>query len=930
MRLPAAPTPAEEARARAQALAEVERRKRAGVWSGGAVAHTAYQKRPVEWIVEKLGVAEETLRWSVLPEYASHEWDGTKDPLVDALEAISRGESLAVSSGTATGKAAWVESHVLTPTGWRRMGDVRVGDAVIGKNGQPVEVLGVYPQGVRSLYRVTFSDGAEAIVDAEHLWNVRTRGQKHRGLAWRTHTTAEVGHRIARRWEVPVMDAAQLPEAILPLDPYVLGILLGDGHFNVRASLLGLSTGDAWVVAEVLRLTGGVLQRRTPCDYLLRDNQRTFDSLQALGLIGKRSWDKSVPAPYLLASAEQRLSLLQGLMDSDGTVDAHAGTSFTFTSASAALARDVRALVLSLGGIAKCRIKKTLPTYHYKGEKRTGRPCHQVQIQLPNEVNPFRLPRKANRVRPRTVYGLPRRYIEAVEFAFNGEAQCIKVAAADQLYVMDDFVVTHNTFSLGACGSLWYLACFERSIVLSIAPKAEQLLLNMWKEIGSLFPRFKRHFPEATLLTGKLRMLGGEGEQEVWAATAFSAGVGAQEDIAQRLAGFHHPRMLWLVEDAPGVDPALMNTIINTATGQFNPILAMGNPDHRYDTLGLFSARPWVRAIRISALDYPNVVTGRAIVPGAVTAESIARRLADADGNEDDPIYLSRVRGVAPAESRRALIRWAWCEAATKRMDDPELRKGPLALGVDVADKPTGDKSAFSRWQGAVCTEVVSFSAEDASEVGRMVYAEVTDASHPINPRHVGIDSVGVGASTVNELKRLGVRVRNLSGGTRAVPTIDAEARWAERTETDDGRLLPIGPVIPEVERYANLRSQVFWRLREDLRLGRIAIPDDKKLFQELTAIQYEEPSGRITVEPKDGIRARLGHSPDRADALAYGCWVRARAPLREPKGAEQQPTRERNRDLGLEALLSRHQRQADTEDRRIRRLFGHRQRRIP
>jgi len=483
---------------------------------------------------------------------------------------------------------------------------------------------------------------------------------------------------------------------------------------------------------------------------------------------------------------------------------------------------------------------------------------------------------------------------------------------------------TQKTYSLGACGTLWFLACFERSIVLSIAPRADQLLLNLWKNLGELFPRFKRHFPSATMLTGKLRMLEGVGEQEVWAATASGAGVGAQEEVAQRLAGFHQAHMLWIVEETPGVDGALMNTIINTATGQHNPILAMGNPDHRYDTLGLFAARPWVKAIRISALDHPNVVTGREVVPGAVTAESIRRRLADAGGNVNDPIYLSRVRGIAPSHSKRALIQLAWCEAAALRWADPAFRAGPLALGVDPADSATGDMSAIARGQGACCTEVEAFHAADASELGRILKREIRSESAPIDPRFVGIDSVGVGASTVNELKRLGIRVRLISGGKRAVPRVDV-GRRPDAREGEEDQLVS----VVEAEVYDCTRSQVLWALREDLRLARIALPDDPKLFEELTALEYkdEESGFKITVLPKAGVRARIGRSPDRSDAVAYWNWVRPRPRVRPKKQPTDEERPARNRDQGLERFMAAHAKRQKAEEARFKRVFARRAR---
>jgi hypothetical protein len=489
---------------------------------------------------------------------------------------------------------------------------------------------------------------------------------------------------------------------------------------------------------------------------------------------------------------------------------------------------------------------------------------------------------------------------------------------------------TSKTHTIAAAGSLAYLATRRNAIVFSVAPKRDLLLKNMWKEIGKLWPQYKRHFPHAELLTGNLRMLTGEGEQEVWAATAFGAGVGADEELAQRLKGMHGEDMMWLFEETPGIPQPIIETVVKTLTGKKNFFGALGNPEHQHDPLANLSKKPWVRAIRISALDYPNVVAGRDIIPGARSRESVVRDLQDSDGLEDHPHYLAQVRGIAPAQSRKAIIRWEWCEQAAKRYDDPAFREGALALGVDPADSPTGDKAAISRWQGACCTEVVTFSAEDASAVAREVYPEIVDSRNPIDPKHVGVDSVGVGASTVNELKKLGIRIRRISGAVRPIPQLDWSARWASTEEVGDGTVRPTGPVVPEAETYANTRSQVYWRLREDLRLGRIALPNDRLLFEELTAIEYEVPNGKITIEPKADIKIKLGRSPNRGDAVAYGNFARPRIPPKRPPRDATEVRRVDNRDYGLEMVLERHaehERQAIRARRRAARAAGRRNR---
>ena len=207
-----------------------------------------------------------------------------------------------------------------------------------------------------------------------------------------------------------------------------------------------------------------------------------------------------------------------------------------------------------------------------------------------------------------------------------------------------------------------------------------------------------------------------------------------------------------------------------------------------------------------------------------------------------------------------------------------------------------------------------------------MVYNEAMSIDDPVSPRHIGIDSVGIGASTVNELKRLGLKIRRISGGARAVGGIDVEGHWQETTKNEDGAVRPAGPRVAEAERYADQRAQVFWRLREDLRLSRIGLPNDRRLFEQLTAIEYESPGGRITIEKKEKIKRKLGgKSPDKADAVAYGNFVRERRPPRAQTAAVL--VVDRNHDDGLEKLLTHHDKIRRGEERQLERMLTGRRR---
>lgn len=487
---------------------------------------------------------------------------------------------------------------------------------------------------------------------------------------------------------------------------------------------------------------------------------------------------------------------------------------------------------------------------------------------------------------------------------------------------------TGKTF-LAACITLWFLACFKDSLVVTGAPKEDQLLLHVWMEIGKMFPRFQRHFPDAELLSGKLRMKPDEDGKETWAAIAFVAGVGADEETATRARGFHREHMLIITEETPGIHTSIMSSFSETRTDDHNLHLALGNPEHRADPLHRFcfnlkeEPQPGVVNVRISALDHPNIVTSRRIVPGAIGRTRLKRRIEKL--GEGTRKYNINVRGLCPAQAEDALISWEWCVRAAKRWEDEDLRDGPLALGVDVADAPEGDPAAIARWQGACLTQVESFQVEDAAEVGERIVGEIQDEESPINPYYVGVDAVGVGASAVNQAKRMGVKVRALQSGAAAVPLVDVDARYSETAEDEEGNVKPAGPRVVQEERFYNIRSQMWWLMADDLRLNKIALPWDESLFQDLCTPTQKTRGGKILVEAKEDIIARLKRSPNKGDAAVYGNFVRNRRPTKKKLQKQQKGDyvgRGPNRDIGLEKQVARQIRIKQAREKQIKRML--------
>jgi ATP-dependent DNA helicase RecG len=361
-----------------------------------------------------------------------------------------------------SGKAQPIESLVLTPSGFRRMAEIQVGDEVVNPSGEITVVTGVFPQGCRDVWRVVFSDGSTVECDDEHLWAVNTSAAWYRGQDLKVMTTREIREDLLKKngsskWYIPGSIAVDLEcGEERPLDPYLLGLLLGDGTF--RASV-ALSTADQEVVeAASAALPPGCFLKQTSSrkyDYLIQCKPRSNQfkphpvavALKQLGLRGLLSRDKHVPRAYLAAPIKVRHAVLQGLLDTDGTVDRKRGSDVKFLSASRQLADDVRWLTHSLGGLARVRpVVKSGGTYFL------------VSVRLPNHYPPFRLERKARLWRPLTKYHSFRRGIRRVEYVRPKPVQCISVAHPNQLYVTNHFVSTHNTLV-----ALWCLLCAVQS-----------------------------------------------------------------------------------------------------------------------------------------------------------------------------------------------------------------------------------------------------------------------------------------------------------------------------------------------------------------------------------------------------------------------------------------------------------------------------------
>jgi len=356
------------------------------------------------------------------------------------------------------GKALPVSEKVLTPDGWVPIGDIKYGDFVIGSDGLPKEVVGVYPQGLREIVSVKFTDGATVRCDFDHLWTVKS-GYKN---AWHVVTAKQMMENVVlnipanktgtRKWSaglyrqngtkrlyIPIVQPIQFAWKDLLIDPYTLGAWLGDGH-----SSQGIICG---VEDEIFESVG---QKYTQGfkNHESRGYNGLLVQLRELGLLD----NKHIPQEYLTASVEQRMELLRGLLDTDGNAG-NMSRRTTFANSNERLVDDVVALVRSLGGIAK-KGNKRLPKYKYKGEQKTGKPAWQVGIKIPDSLGvPFKNSRKVSEFEAPTKYKSIRMITSIESNGAKEECVCIKIDSEDSLFVTTDYVLTHNTEVLRAVGA---------------------------------------------------------------------------------------------------------------------------------------------------------------------------------------------------------------------------------------------------------------------------------------------------------------------------------------------------------------------------------------------------------------------------------------------------------------------------------------------
>ena len=822
---------------------------------GANARNQKYKDDPVLWAKEIAGVD----LWSKQREI---------------VESVRDNQRTTVRAANGPGKDVPLDTPLPTPTGWTTMGKVQVGDYLLDEQGKPTRVTFKSDILHSELYEITFNDGATQIASGTHEWDTidksswsayRNRGNKitdYRDL-WdlaKTRTTLEIKDTLekwgGRNHYVPVNKPLDLPEADLPIDPYVLGVWLGDGSSHGPYVTLG---GEKQHIVDDFRERGIEIHSlpSAPITYTFA-RQGFMGAFRDLGVLN----NKHIPVQYLRASYRQRLGLLRGIMDTDGfTVRGNRKANVTGVGIDLMnkdLADGVAELVRSLG--ARCSIKAARA--YLNGEDVGTR--YRMNFNpvfdpfTPGSPKSARRPDAGQQQSRKTV-----RTIVSVEPVPTVPTACVQVDSPRHLYLCGEHMIpTHNTFCASVVAA-WFVAVNDpnETIVITTAPSFPQIKTNMFFELSARKRQVEERIKAGVVdpayaLPGKINTSGNIAEWKLPNGNQLALGrKPAEHEIITTFQGIHRKNVLFVIDEAGGMPIDMFVAAERMTTNKNAKILAIGNPDRRgsefYRMFYDENVNWRWNKLHISAYDTP-AFTGepcpQELLENLPNQEWVDSNLK-AWGGPDDPRAKISIFGDFPDSDESVFFSESAMSCADDTVIDPELTK-PRVMGIDLSMFGSDESMAYINHDNKIR------HLESWGQLGTQAQAEKIHRLAMDNDiDFLNIDSGGIGAPIISLLKS------NHPMDERNYRIVEMNAAAA----------------APDKRRWVNARAWWYDRLREDMVLGKVdmEIPrGDNLLRKQLTAIQYEiaegNKAGAIKMESKKDMKARVGYSPDHVDAAVF------------------------------------------------------------
>ena len=402
--------------------------------------------------------------------------------LDNCIGGMVKSHVMIVGAYSSSGKALTLDTDIITPNGKVKMGDIKVGDTVIGEDGLPTKVVAVFPQGEKDVYRVTFKDNTYVDCCEDHLWKFKTIDDLHRGYDWKVKSLKEImaNYKIRKgstneqvyNLYIPVAKPTQYKEKEHVITPYVMGLLLGDGGFSSKQ--ISFTNTEQDIVDKLIEQTNGIGEwKRNGIQYLFNKG-RGYNAFTEYiyDTFGKVTGDcKFIPVDYMIDSEENRLELIRGLVDTDGSIDKSGFVSFTSCNKQSAL--DFADVVRSLG--ARCTF--AVNRRNGKSDEYTVRILERSTKWFSSKKhkekynNRRSVTQKSNRKDELAI-------ISIEKLGYKKEMQCITVDNNDHMYLCGDYIPTHNTD--------WLVEYILRQVV---ANKARTIFFSLEMSKGKVMER---------------------------------------------------------------------------------------------------------------------------------------------------------------------------------------------------------------------------------------------------------------------------------------------------------------------------------------------------------------------------------------------------------------------------------------------------------
>ncbi len=745
------------------------------------------------------------------------------------------------------GKQLSLDAEIATPGGMKTHRDIAVGDEVCNPDGSISVVVKLHDITESDEYILHLANGVDITANADHLWyGGWRRDKKDFTASWDNEycvkTTKQVKEYLEKttcrneKFRIPLPEAIDFDDQHVPLDPYLLGMLLGDGcltdtlHDDGSRQPIKITTEDIDPVRKhtdslgIPTVVWGQYAGGKKCaDVVLKgDHGKEIKKvLDLLGLLGTRSKTKFIPECYKINTKEVRLAIFQGLMDTDGCVDVGRSSS-RFFSTSKRLAEDLAFIARSLGYYAcvterSARIREAYTDY--KGDIAGPYECSPSYIVYVAAMQPaefFRLERKkarcGERIKPLTVS------VDSVEATGRKiEMRCITVAHPNGLYITNGFTPTHN--------SVW--------LVMELL----RLLLKYPGNVGLLCRWELSSLKRTTLIT--LLMF--------W-----------PEAVIQR----HHKgdgvielpngSVLYYMGLRPSSTNNALDRLKSLEIGCFGMDESTEVQKQYFD---LLKTRLSLRLPDGSFPMYRGCLTGNPepgwVAETFVEQEKSNHKFIPALPRENPhipPDYIQNQKEDLPDELYEQYIEGSWdvlmrmgqyvfpyplVKAAMEAQLEP---KGRREAGVDIA-RFGGDENVAAIRQGPVVDIPYTSRLQDTntttSDLAKFIEEE--------EPEETKIDSVGVGGGVFDNLKAMGYNVKEVIGG--------ASPR--------------------DKDRFVNARAENHWGLRKRMEEYNLDLPNDSKLRAQFVGTKYKiRTDRRILIESKEDLKKRGVESPDQMEAI--------------------------------------------------------------